>query len=133
MHAPRAPLLWASLPPVAEEERESTLGDLACLLLEKLWLIVLFGVVGFFVTFGYLARQTPVYRATGSLQVVPPLQTAPDRLVTAEPNLSTAEQLNTLVQALVRPSFLLLVANDPDLQNDLSLFPPKPDGSAYSD
>jgi succinoglycan biosynthesis transport protein ExoP len=136
MHASRPPLLWApnhSLVPPPPETEEATAGDVVVILLEKLWLIALLGVVGFFMTYGFLARQAPVYRATGSLQVTPPMQVQPDKLVDAEPNLSTAEELNTLVQNLVRPSFLLLVANDPDLQNDLSLFPPKPDGSAYTD
>jgi succinoglycan biosynthesis transport protein ExoP len=136
MHAPRPPLLWApnhSLVPPGLAEEETGAGDVVVVLLEKLWLIALLAVAGFFATYGYLAREAPIYRATGSLQVTPPAQVAPDKLVDAEPNLSTAEELNTLVQDLVRPSFLLLVANDPDLQSDLSLFPPKPDGSAYTD
>jgi succinoglycan biosynthesis transport protein ExoP len=135
MHAPRNPLLWAASPlsaPVRGDEEPSA-SDILCVLLEKLWLIVLMAVAGFFVSYGYLARQAPVYQAVGSLQVVPPVQVSPDRLVDAEPNLSTAEQLNTLVQELVRPSFLLLVANDPDVQGDLSLFPPKSDGTPYTD
>ena len=133
MHAPRHPLLWASTPLAPAAEEEKGVSEIVCVLLEKLWLISLLAVAGFFATYGYLAREAPIYLATGSLQVVPPMQAEPERLVDAEPNLSTAEQLNTLVQDLIRPSFLLLVANDPDLQGDLSLFPPKPDGSAYSD
>jgi capsular exopolysaccharide synthesis family protein len=134
MHAPRHPLLWAATPlaPGSTEEETGT-SEIVCILLEKLWLIALIAVAGFFATYGYLARQAPVYLATGSLQVIPPMQVAPERLVDEEPNLSTTEQLNTLVQDLIRPSFLLLVANDPDLQGDLSLFPPKPDGAAYTD
>jgi capsular exopolysaccharide synthesis family protein len=101
--------------------------------LEKLWLIVLFAVAGFFVTYGYLAHEAPVYRATGSLQVEPPPEASAQRLIDAEPNLSSTEEMNTLAQSLVRPSFLLTVANDPTLQGDLSLFPAKPDGTGYTD
>ena len=135
MHAPRDSLLWAGSPLSAQVRAKDEPGasEIVCVILEKLWLIVLVAIAGFFATYGYLARQAPVYQAVGTLQVVPPVQVSPDRLIDAEPNLSTTEQLNTLVQELVRPSFLLLVANDPDVQNDLSLFPPKPDGTAYTD
>jgi succinoglycan biosynthesis transport protein ExoP len=133
MHAPRNSLLWMNTPAPVSAEEEPNASDIICVLLEKLWLIVLLAVGGFFATYGYLARQAPEYMAVGSLQIVPPVQAGPDRLVDAEPNLSTIEQLNTLVQELVRPSFLLLVANDPELQGDLSLFPPKPGGAPYTD
>jgi capsular exopolysaccharide synthesis family protein len=103
------------------------------IVLEKLWLIVLLAVAGFFVTYGYLARQAPIYKAIGSLQVEPPAEASSTHLIDAEPNLSTTEEMNTLVQAFVRPSFLLVVANDPILQADLSLFPPKTDGTPYTD
>ena len=102
--------------------------------LEKLWLIVLVGISGFFITYGYLAHQQPVYLATGSLQVEPPHQESSGSPVSSdEPNLSTTEELNTLAQELQRPSFLLGVANDPTLQADPFLFPPKSDGSTYTD
>ena len=100
----RAPRLRCSGPPITASCRAAGNGggngasDIVCVLLEKLWLIALMAVAGFFATYGYLARQAPVYRATGSLQVVPPMQVQPDKLVDAEPNLSTAEELNTLVQ-----------------------------------
>jgi succinoglycan biosynthesis transport protein ExoP len=104
------------------------------IVLEKLWLVVLLGVAGFFVTYGWLARQTPVYTATGSLQIEPPAADPQNHALAGdEPNLSTAEELNTLVQRLQRPAFFLEVANDSTLQADLSLFPPKADNSPYTD
>jgi capsular exopolysaccharide synthesis family protein len=104
------------------------------IVLEKLWLIVLMGVVGFFAAYGYLAHLTPLYVATGSLAVEPPRQAPAGRdLSDDEPNLGSTEELNTLVQALQRPSFLLDVANDPALQADLSLFPSLPSGASYTD
>jgi hypothetical protein len=44
------------------------------IVLEKLWLIVLAGIAGFFAAYGYLAHQAPLYQATGTLQVEPPRQ-----------------------------------------------------------
>lgn len=102
--------------------------------IEKMWLIVLVAVAGFFVTFGYLAHEKPVYLAAGSLQVQPPPSAPRSATLTGdEPNLSTIEALNTLVQNLGRPSFLLEVANDPSLQADLFLFPAKGEGTPYTD
>jgi succinoglycan biosynthesis transport protein ExoP len=104
------------------------------IILEKLWLVVLVGIAGFFAAYGYLAHETPIYLATGSLLVEPPREEVDSRTVgDDEPNLSTTEELNTLAQALQRPSFFLEVANDPALQNDAFLFPPQPDGAVYTD
>jgi succinoglycan biosynthesis transport protein ExoP len=103
-------------------------------MLEKLWLIVLVAVAGFFAAYGYLAHLPPIYQATGTLQIEPPREETSARTVEDdEPNLSTTEELNTLVQGLQRPAFLLEVANDPALQGDPLLFPPKDGGGAYTD
>ena len=103
-------------------------------MLERLWLIVLVGVAGFFAAYGYLAHLPPIYQATGTLQVEPPRQESSARTVgDDEPNMSTTEELNTLVQGLQRPAFLLDVANDPALQGDPLLFPAKEGGAVYTD
>ena len=104
------------------------------IILEKLWLIVLVGLAGFFSAYGYLAHLAPLYQATGTLQVQPP-RTEPGlrAMESGEPDLSTAEELNTLAEELVRPSFLLTVANDPALLNDPFLFPAQENGNTYTD
>ena len=102
--------------------------------LEKLWLIVLMAIAGFFAGYGYLAHLAPLYQASGTLQIEPPrAEPGLQAINSGEPDLSTAEELNTLVEELVRPSFLLSVANDPALLNDPFLFPPRENGDTYSD
>ena len=104
------------------------------LLLSKAWVIILFVTLGLFAAVAYLMWAKKIYESRAVIEVgqetarVNNLQD----FNTGE-DLSAADALKTIEQALLSETLLLQVVKANGLDKDPSFAPPKKDGSAYLD
>jgi capsular exopolysaccharide synthesis family protein len=91
-----------------------------------LWIVGLSVVAGLLLSFGYIAKTTPIYRATTVLKVAERQQhsfTSENQADNGEDDLRDDSVLNTLIESFKLDSLYLRAANDPSLQQDTNLIP----------
>jgi succinoglycan biosynthesis transport protein ExoP len=110
------------------------LAHLFHLLLSKAWVIILFVMLSLLAAVGYLMWAKKIYESRAVIEVGQ--ETARVNNMQDFNNgedLSTADALKTIEQALLSETLLLQVVKANGLDKDPSFAPPKKDGSAYLD
>ena len=104
------------------------------LLLSKAWVIILFVIFSLAAAIAYLIRTPKIYESRAVIEVgqeTPRVNNIQD--FNSDEDVSAADALKTIEQALLSETLLLRVVKANGLDKDPKFAPPKQDGSAHLD